>query len=183
MQQCRVPWGVSAVALLLMMVIAPAVAALPADREQAIYIDADSVEIDDAKGVSVYRGNVQYTQGTTRLTADKATVYFENKKIKELVATGEPAQYRTRPKGKTADMIAEALTIKYHADTDNYEFLDKAHLWHDGNEFFGAYIAYDARQDTVNAHNGKSGKGRVHVIIQPRANKPGGQAPGKTDGP
>jgi len=173
--------GLSIVMLLLIMRMSP-VAALPADRDQPIYIDADSVEIDDAKGISVYRGNVEYTQGTTRVKADQATIYFANKKIKKLVATGEPAQYRTRPKGKSVDMIAEALTIKYYADTDTYEFLDKAHLWHEGNEFFGAYIAYNARQDIVNAHNGKAGKGRVHVIIQPREKKPGGQPSGKTDG-
>ncbi|HFD92489.1 MAG TPA: lipopolysaccharide transport periplasmic protein LptA [Gammaproteobacteria bacterium] len=142
--------------------------ALPEDRQALIFIEADSVEIDDAKGVSIYKGNVQFTQGTTRLTADEARIYTEDRKIKRMVATGEPARYRTRPEDMDEDLVAEALTIKYFADTDTYEFHEEAHVWQAGNEFFGAFISYDATRDVVHARKDKSGRGRVHVILQPK---------------
>ena len=49
-----------------------AVMAMTGDREQPIHIEADSVDIDDKKGVSIYRGNVRMTQGSIVLTADAA---------------------------------------------------------------------------------------------------------------
>ncbi len=156
------PW------LLALCLMLPAAAhALPSDREQPIYIEADSVEIDDTRGVSVYRGKVRYTQGTTELTADEATVYSKDRKLRKLVAKGRPAHYSTLPEGEKEKMTAEALTIVYLADKKVYEFHGQAHLWHEGNEFFGAFISYDAQHDLVNAHKGKQGEGRVRVIIMP----------------
>lgn len=153
--------------------------ALPEDRQALIFIEADSVEIDDAKGVSIYKGNVQFTQGTTRLTADEARIFTEDRKIKRMVATGKPARYRTRPEDMEEDLVAEALTIKYFADTDTYEFHEEAHVWQAGNEFFGAFISYDATRDIVHARKDKSGRGRVHVILQP---KDSGKEERKIDG-
>ncbi len=158
----------SALAWLLALWLPGMAFALPEDRQALIFIEADSVEIDDAKGVSVYKGNVQFTQGTTRLTADEARIFTEDRKIKRMVATGKPARYRTRPEDMDEDLVAEALTIKYFADTDTYEFHEEAHVWQAGNEFFGAFISYDATRDIVHARKDKSGRGRVHVILQPK---------------
>ncbi len=171
------PLPVRLLFLLVALGLAPALWALPADREQPIYIEADSVEIDDARGISVYRGNVRYTQGSTELTAEEATVYSEQRKLKKLVAKGKPARYSTLPEGKQEKITAEALTIIYLADQEIYEFHDKAHLWHKGNEFFGAFISYDAQHDLVNAHKGEAGKGRVRVIIMPEVKKPDDEPP------
>jgi len=165
------PLPVRLLALLLALGLSPALPALPSDREQPIYIEADSVEIDDARGISIYRGNVHYTQGSTELTADEATVYSEQRKLKKLVAKGHPARYTTLPEGKQEKITAEALTIIYLADREVYEFHEKAQLWYKGNEFFGAFISYDAQRDVVNAHKEKSGEERVRVIIMPETKK------------
>ncbi len=154
--------------LLTVLLFPSIVMALSKDSEALIFIEADSVEIDDAKGVSTYVGNVQFTQGTTQLIADQARIYSEQRAIKRLVAIGKPARYRTRPDGMEQDMVAEALTIKYFADTDTYEFHEEAHVWQEGNEFFGAFISYDATKDIVHARKDKDGRGRVHVILQPK---------------
>ncbi|MFQ5489052.1 MAG: lipopolysaccharide transport periplasmic protein LptA [Gammaproteobacteria bacterium] len=152
--------------LLLMALCLPAtLSALPSDREQPIYIEADSVEIDDASGISIYRGNVHYIQGTTELTADEATVYSEQRKFKKLVATGDPAHYTTLPEGKQEKMTAEALTIIYLTDQEIYEFHEEAHLWHKDSEVFGAFISYDAQRNLVTAH--KNEKERVKAILVP----------------
>ncbi|HFD92468.1 MAG TPA: lipopolysaccharide transport periplasmic protein LptA [Gammaproteobacteria bacterium] len=155
----------------LCLLLPAAAFALPSDREEPIYIEADSVEIDDARGISIYRGNVRYTQGTTELTADEATVYSKDRKLRKLVAKGRPAHYSTLPEGEQEKMAAEALTIIYLADQEVYEFHGQAHLWHEDNEFFGAFISYDAQNDRVNARKGERGEDRVRVIIMPEKKK------------
>ena len=53
----------------------PASWALPTDREQPIRVQADSAELDDKQGVAVYRGDVVVTQGSMKLTANRAQVF------------------------------------------------------------------------------------------------------------
>ena len=151
----------------LWLLLSADVLALPSDRQQPIYIEADEVEIDDSRGVSVYRGNVYYRQGTTELIADEATVYSEKRKLKKLVAKGDPARYSTLPEGEQDKMTAEALTIIYFADREVYEFRGKAHLRQKDNEFYGAFITYDAQRERVSARKAQDGSDRVRVILEP----------------
>ena len=46
---------------------------LASDKDQPIEVEADSAELDDAKKISIYRGNVVVTQGTIRMTGDVMT--------------------------------------------------------------------------------------------------------------
>ncbi len=163
MGRCSGAW----LAGLWLLSLSSAVLALPSDRQQPIYIEADEVEIDDARGVSIYRGNVHYRQGTTELIADEATVYSERRKLKKLVAKGNPARYSTLPEGEQDKMTAEALTIIYFADREIYEFRGKAHLRQRDNEFYGAFITYDALREWVSARKAEDGSDRVRVILVP----------------
>ena len=54
----------------LLSLLSTSAAALESDASQPIYVEADSVEINDGTGVSVYQGNVDVTQGSIHLTAD-----------------------------------------------------------------------------------------------------------------
>ena len=45
-----------------------------ADRDQPIDLEADTVQVDDAKQISTYSGNVILTQGTLLIRADKLIV-------------------------------------------------------------------------------------------------------------
>ena len=45
-----------------------------ADRSKPINLEADTVNLDDASKVSIYQGNVQLTQGTLLIRADKLVV-------------------------------------------------------------------------------------------------------------
>ncbi|MBA1331005.1 LptA protein, partial [Candidatus Endoriftia persephone str. Guaymas] len=68
--------SINSVSLLLLLLLLPLQArALSGDREQPIYLEADSVEIDEASGVSVYIGNVVVSQGSMRLEADKMWIH------------------------------------------------------------------------------------------------------------
>lgn len=154
------------------LALAPAAAlALSSDREQPIHIEADSVEIDDVEHVSTYTGNVRYEQGTIRLTAQEVTLYYdENRELKRFQAEGDPAKFRQRPDGQEEDMRAHAALIEYFAATERIVLRRNAHVWHQGNEFAGDLIEYDAADNMVKARKAESGEDRVQVIIQPKQN-------------
>lgn len=147
---------------------APAlVSALSDDRNQPMYIEADRANIDDKRGVSVYRGNVKITQGTLQLTAAELTVESNNGDIVKAIATGQPATYRQRPEGKDHDVEAESLRMEYFAQEQKIILLEKAQVRQAGDSFRSEKINYDIGKDIVNAGAGSPGD-RVRITIQPK---------------
>ena len=142
-------------------------AALSSDREQPMYVEADRADIDDKRGVSVYRGNVEITQGTLRLTADELTVHTSDGDITQAVATGTPATYRQRPDNKPQDVEAESLRMEYYAGEQKIILLQQAEVRQDGDTFRSERIHYDIARDKVNAGAGTPGD-RVRITIQPK---------------
>jgi lipopolysaccharide export system protein LptA len=151
----------------------PAAHALSSDREQPIHIEADRVEIDDVKHVSVYRGSVHYSQGTLQLEADAVTIYYDaERKFQRLQAEGQPARFRQRPDGQAEDMRGEAARIEYVAAPEALTLKQQAHVWNQGDEFSGDIITYDITGNHVVARRSGTEGGRVQVIIQPRTQTP-----------
>ncbi|MBI5040196.1 MAG: lipopolysaccharide transport periplasmic protein LptA [Gammaproteobacteria bacterium] len=145
------------------------VAALSTDRNQPMYVEADRADIDDKRGVSVYRGNVKITQGTLQLTAAELTVHSKNGDIVKAIAVGQPATYRQRPDGKEKDVEAEALRMEYFAHAQKITLLDKAEVRQAGDTFRSDEIHYDIAKDVVNAGGSAGTPGdRVRITIQPK---------------
>ena len=165
-----------------------AVMAMTGDREQPIHIEADSVDIDDKKGISVYRGNVRMTQGSIVLTADTVTTYAsfvtetkpgaEGKKkerqLDKIIAEGKLANYRQlldskdAVTGKNEELRARAERIDYFASEERVVLQRSAYLWKEGSEFSGNVIEYSGREETVKASKAQTGQERVQAVIQPR---------------
>lgn len=144
--------------------------ALASDKQQPIHIEADSVFIDDVKGIAVYRGNVHYTQGSTHLEAEEVTVYSaDRQKVDKVVANGNPATFRQRPDKQKDDIRGQSAHIEYYADDERVILERDAHLWQSKNEFAGDRIEYDTAKETVKALKAATAEGRVQVIIQPRS--------------
>jgi lipopolysaccharide export system protein LptA len=143
--------------------------ALTGDKEQPIHIEADRVDIDDVKRVSVYRGNVRYSQGTMRLDADKVSIYYdEQRNFQRMRAEGQPARFRQRLDGQAEDMLGEAMEIEYTVEPERLVLKQQAHIWNQGDEFAGDLITYDITADRVVARRGAEEENRVQVVIQPR---------------
>lgn len=158
--------------VLALLAFSPVAAALDSDREQPIHIEADSVKIDDLNGVSVYTGNVIYSQGTIRLEADIVHLYYdENRKIRSLEALGEPARFRQRLEGDEKDMLANARRMQYFAHPERLVLDHDAYIWRQGVEFTGDFISYDADQDLVSATK-ESEDGRIRIVIPPQQAAP-----------
>lgn len=143
--------------------------ALSSDRSQPMYIEADRADIDDQRGVSVYRGNVKITQGTLALTAAELTVHSKDGDVIKAIAVGQPATYRQRPDGKEQDVEAEALRMEYFGVEQKIILIDKAEVRQGGDTFRSDRIHYDIAKDTVNAGASTGSPGdRVRITIQPK---------------
>ena len=157
-------------ALLLLLAWPLMAPALSSDRRQPIHLEADTADIDDRSGLSVYRGNVTLDQGSMHITADELRVQLRNGEIDRIHASGRPATFRQRPDGKDQDVEGEALRMEYHAAEDRLILLEQARIRQGGDSFASERIVYDIATDQVQA--GAGGGDRVRIIIQPRGEKP-----------
>ncbi len=157
--------------LWLMALLAPSMAAaLSGDRQQPIHIRADSVEINEKTGVSVYTGDVNVTQGSMELTADQLIVYRKNGEMDRMESKGRPATFRQQPDGAEQEVRGQARRIEYDAETQKAYLIGEGHVWRGKDEFLGERIVYDTVDSIVQATGGEDGEkdARVHAVIQPK---------------
>jgi lipopolysaccharide export system protein LptA len=152
-------------------VIAGTAFALSSDREKPMNVKADRVEINDRKGVSVYRGNVVIKQGTMRIEANKVTViHTRAHKVKKLIASGKPTRFKQLPDNKTQYVHASANRMEYFAENDLLVMTDRARFKQGGNVFRSNKILYNVKADQVKA-GVQHGGGPVNIILEPRKKK------------
>ncbi|MFK5894498.1 MAG: lipopolysaccharide transport periplasmic protein LptA [Pseudomonadota bacterium] len=147
--------------------------ALSSDKDKPIELEADSADINDKKGISIYRGNVILIQGSTQLHAETLTLFHNQQhKLTKLEAIGSPARFKQRPDKQKDDVKAKAGKIIYYVKKELIHLYNNASFWQGKNSFQGEEIIYDTKNDIVKATSKKTadGKiqsgGRVKVIIQ-----------------
>ena len=167
-------------AFLLFAVFANNASALSTDKQQDMEIEADSAEMDDIKGLTVYRGNVVVTQGSMRITGQTLTVHFnENDDMELAIMEGKPATYRQLPDNSEKYDEAESLRMEYYALKDYIILIDKALVKKpDGSRMTGSRIEYDTVLSQVKAKGsvrttksgdestGEKADGRVKITIK-----------------
>jgi lipopolysaccharide export system protein LptA len=146
--------------------------ALESDLSQPILIEADSLEINDREGTSLYRGNVEITQGTIHITADSVKVTQRKEGADQILAKGRPVTFRqqTDPDGTLVE--GEAETAEYAADSDTLVLTGNALLKQGQDSFASDRIIYDRARSIVKAGTSAQGKTRVRVSIQPERKQP-----------
>lgn len=149
-----------------LLCLAPAAAALDSDRKQPIYIDADRVEIDEAKGLNTYTGSVEVVQGSMQINADKLVIHTADRKPTRYVATGVPARYKQKPSPDEGDVVGTAKTIEYRVSEKKLFLRTDAHITRQGDVFQGDQLVYDTARDLVSGSGGEGG--RIRMIIQPQ---------------
>ncbi len=146
--------------------------ALPDDKDQPIQLTADSAEMDDKKGVSVYIGQVFLKQGSLEIEADKITIYSDDQGVSQMIAVGRPVKFRQQPQIDSPLTRGFARKVEYEADIDRATFIDQAKLIQDGDTFHGDRIEFDIEKDIVSAFSDdKKPDQRVRMVIQPRKKK------------
>lgn len=140
-------------------------------QSPSLYIESNELDIDELKGVSEYRGAVQFSRGDIQLQADKVKVIERQHEIYKVIAQGRPAFFQQENAAGLEVMRCEAEKIEYLLSEDSLLLLGKARLWQDGNEFSGDRIEYNLSAKTIVARGDKEQHGRVRIIIQPKKHK------------
>ncbi|MBK1701591.1 lipopolysaccharide transport periplasmic protein LptA [Thiococcus pfennigii] len=157
-------------ALLLALAAAAPAAEPPADQDQPIQIEADSVELDEQQSTSLYLGNVIVVQGGMRIEADRVLVAHDaTRRPEHVTAWGEPVRYRQRPTGDAQEHRANALRMEYDVAKDEITLIGRAELIQGDDRFSSDRIVYDRSQAQVKAGASAAGSGRVRITIIPDA--------------
>lgn len=152
--------------------------ALATDKDQPIQVEADGMEIDEQTGITTYVGNVEMTQGSIRLQADKIKIFQNEEGTERMEAEGKPVKFRQRPDNKEQDVRGYALHIKYNTNSELLYMMGEAVLFPgDGHKLTSENITYDRVKAVMKAGTAipgvkKGGKsGRIKTTLAPRKKK------------
>ncbi len=162
---------VSSLLVLLMAISVQAQAAV--EMAEPIYIESDRLEIDEGRGISIYRGNVHFRQATSHVWADEVIVYTNAQQdVEKVEADGRPAKFHQYPAPpEVEELQGQARSIIYRAAEGLVVLEGDASLRQEKNQFSGNRIEYDSNKRVVKAgQKTPDGSGRVQVVIQPRNN-------------
>lgn len=160
--------------LLLSLLSAAKVQALPTDADQPMIITSDSVEINQETGVGIYRHNVQIDRGTTHVTGDKMTTFNDDDdKLREVVINGDNkkmAQYETIPEENKPVLEASAKIIKFYPQKHYVILLGNAQIQQGTDLITGEHLEYNMVTKNLISPSSKDPSGhknRTKIVIEP----------------
>lgn len=152
-----------------------------ADREKPMVIEADTATVDDKEKVQVLQGNVIITKGTIRLEAARVRIVEDKYGYQKGTAfkyANRRAYFRQKREGVDEYIEGKADRIVYDSNYEVAELIGNAWVKSGQDEVKGAYIRYNAMNETYFVNNGSDEaqksmlqnpkSARVQVIIQPR---------------
>lgn len=157
----------------LLSLFVPLANALESDAKSPIYIEADTATYDEAKGETVYLGNVHTTQGSLEVLGDRLIVLQKNGKTEKIISYGNPTRIKQTPEPGKADWHGTGQRAEYFPDTGILILYDNALAWQGdqpdtSDRVASDRIEYDSRRSIMKAGvpSGNGGK-RVRVTLQP----------------
>ena len=155
-----------ALSLMLLAAVLPFDAsAKTTDRQQPMDVEADRTDADlGDDGQAVLSGNVQITQGTLQVGADRATIHRNAGEISQVVLTGAPATLKqVNDNGET--MNATAAQITYTLSSDLIVLSGAVVIEQPRGTLRGETIKYDLKTGRL---DGGGDGSRVHMRIMPK---------------
>mgnify|MGYP001818406891 FL=1 len=157
--------------LAVLLIISGNAWALSTDKDQPVSIEADSVDIDEAKEIAIYRGNVILIQGSINLNAEKVVVYDFQSDNSHIVATGKQVKFSQKPDNSDELIKGRANKAEYGINSTKLELTGKAVLVKGKNTFKNDKIIYDRVKAIVKAGTSAKGNERVKITIGPNTGK------------
>ena len=159
--------------LLGMLILSVKVGALTSDGEQPLHIQADAAVMDDAKGSSVYRGNVSIEQGTLQIKADEVEIITSDSEVIQIIASTDAnsknlAHFEQLPDDSTDLVYADARKITYLVQEERLHLSGNATLRQTKDVLTGELVYYDITQGIMSLKSGGQ-QDRIDVIINPKA--------------
>jgi lipopolysaccharide export system protein LptA len=149
-----------AILILLAAACSPASAAPPPIR-----LHADSIQLDQKKNISDYRGNVRLRQGTFELRADRARARGNSNQPELISAWGRPLTVRDYIDGQKLKLTASKA--RYNVRKEIIDLTGSVTIKRNNEIVHSARVRYDLKQKRAIA--GGAGKdSRVSAVILPR---------------
>lgn len=167
--------------------------ALDKDKTAPVTINADTTNIDFRTGKRVLTGNVDITQGTLNIKADKVVLIYKGDDIDTATAYGKPVRFKQLPEGHTEVVRGEGKTLELKQAKDLITLKNNAKITQGTNTITGKVIYYNtktskmtvkgqssAKQKSTTAGKEKSpsktvdkktDSGRTRIVIQPGSMK------------
>lgn len=154
--------------ILTLLLLAPL--AVSAQQPAQVSIEADSLELDQQSGVSIYQGNVRLQQQDLLLQAERLELTSRQGKLQQVNARGTPVRLEQRDAATGILTRAEANEVEYRFTEGVLELRGDASLWRDGDEFSGQHLIFENEKQVVRAFgdSNSEGDGRVRVILTPQ---------------
>jgi lipopolysaccharide export system protein LptA len=162
---------VKPIALLLLLLLLPLqAAALDSDRDQAIEVEADRLEVREQEHISIYEGNVKLIQGSLNLSSERLVIHFNDaNELTLMEMTGQPARFRQLDNDQL-EMLGEAEQIDYTESRSLLELRRSAHFSHAGDVIKSDLIRINTETNGIEA-GGTQSEDRVKMVIKPRQNQ------------
>ncbi len=140
-------------------------------EKQPVQVEADRLEIDEQRDVSVYQGNVLIIQGELRLQADRVEIRGTEGKAEQMLATGKPVKFQSRPAKGGKPVNGEAGRLEYVLNDDLITLSEGAKVTQEQDVFSSERIQYDRKRSLIKA-GAAAGGSRVRMLIQPKDKAP-----------
>lgn len=152
------------------LLIAASAFALTSDKNQPMNIQSDHGEwqndANSSQGTGIYTGHVIITQGSIRITAERAVVHTLNGELQTADITGQPATFQQQPdSGELMHGIADH--IHYNSDANLVDLIGHAHMQQGVREMTADVIHYNTASEHAIADSGKTSE-RVHIVVPPK---------------
>lgn len=135
------------------------------DFNEAIDVRADRSEFDQKAGTQTLTGNVEITQGSIKITADRISISLQNNALSRIEGSGSPIHFQQEnDAGELITGIAEK--ISYDAITGTLILAGGATLTQPRQQLTSERIVFDSHSQKVSADGGDD-SGRVSIRIQP----------------
>ncbi|HEX9625424.1 MAG TPA: lipopolysaccharide transport periplasmic protein LptA [Acidiferrobacterales bacterium] len=137
------------------------------DRSAPIRVRADSINVDQRRGVTVYQGKVRFEQGGLRIDADRVEARLKGERLETVHAQGRPLRFRQAASGEAQEVRGSAVRLEYHAVTGQLSLFGDVRIEHGRNLFRSAVMRYDLDTETLAADGNDDGQ--VSATIEPAA--------------
>ncbi len=141
--------------------------ALQSDYEQPINVVSQEQMADLKANKMVFEGNVEATQGTMKIVADKVEVErSDSGQLKSIIAYGNPVTFeQTLDNGKP--IHTSSRTLSYFPGESLVIISGGATIWQGESRMTGERIEYNIQTQRMRAENQRSQGGRVSSTFVP----------------
>ena len=163
--------------------------ALDSDKNAPVTINADTTDIDFRTGKRVLTGNVDVSQGTLNIKADKIVLLYKGDEIDTATAYGKPVRFKQLPEGQKEMVHGEGKTLQLKQAKNLITLENNAKITQGTNTITGKIIYYNTQtskmtvkgqssakqkktagttqQESSKSAGKKTDSGRTRIVIQP----------------